>query len=91
MGTAQGIANAIVSRMGTTSFNSWRIGLTHDLAERKKYWGETKKENITYWTAWEADSLSGAQKVEAHFINKGMIGGTGGDLSARKTVYVYIF
>ena len=89
--SAQGIANAIVSRVGTTSYSSWRIGLTHDLAERKKHWGGTQKENITCWTAWEADSLSDAQRVEAHFINKGMNGGTGGDLSARKTVYVYIF
>jgi hypothetical protein len=91
MGSAQGIANAIVSRVGTSGFVSWRIGLTHDLAERKKYWSETKNENVTYWTAWEADSLSSAQQVEAHFINKGMKGGTGGDMSARMTAYVYIF
>jgi len=85
--SAQGIANAIVSRVGSSSFSSWRIGL----AERKKYWSGTENENVTHWTAWQADSLSDAQQVEAHFINKGMKGGTGGDLSARKTVYVYIF
>jgi len=87
----QGIINAIVSRVGNTAYNSWRVGLTHDLAERKKYWSETQKMNVSYWTAWEADSLSDAQDIEAHFINKGMKGGTGGDLSSTKTVYVYIF
>ena len=40
---------------------------------------------------WTADSLSDAQDIERHFISKGMKGGTGGDLSAYKTVYVYVF
>jgi len=40
--------------------------------------------------AWKADSLSDAQDIEAYFIDRGMDGGTGGNLSATKTVYVYI-
>ena len=91
MSTKAGIVAAIQTKVGTTNYGIWRIGLTHDLAERKKYWKETEKESVAYWTAWEADSLSDAQDIEAHFINKGMKGGVGGDLSSRKTVYVYVF
>jgi hypothetical protein len=80
---------AIQAKVST--FGLYRIGLTHDLSERKRYWGETKKEGIKYWSDWKADSLSDAQDIERHFINKGMKGGTGGDLSANKPVYVYVF
>jgi hypothetical protein len=31
------------------------------------------------------------QDIESLFLEKGMKGGTGGDLSARKTLYVYIY
>lgn len=89
MATKADIKAAIEKKVSTYSY--WRIGLTHDLAERKAYWKDTKNQDVTYWTAWEADSLSDAQDIEAHFIDKGMKGGVGGDLSSRKTVYVYIF
>lgn len=89
MSSKAGIIAAINNKVST--YSNWRIGLTHDLAERKAYWKDTKNQNVTYWAAWEADSLADAQDIEAHFINKGMKGGVGGDLSARKTVYVYIF
>ena len=78
--------NAIVSK-----YSAWRIGLTHDLTERKAHWRDTEGLDIKYWKDWQADSLSDAQDIESQFINKGMDGGTGGDLSAKKTVYVYIF
>ncbi|HXX15177.1 MAG TPA: hypothetical protein VEJ47_09780 [Candidatus Eremiobacteraceae bacterium] len=83
------IKSAIKARVGT-SYSSWRIGLTHDLATRKQQWKDDG-ESITYWTSWTADSLSDAQDIEAYFINLGMKGGTGGDLSSYKTTYVYIF
>lgn len=89
MATKESIMTAIESKVSTYSL--WRIGLTHDLAERKQYWGETKKETITYWSDWAADSLSDARAIEAHFIDKGMKGGVGGDLVDWKTVYVYVF
>ena len=47
--------------------------------------------DVKHWTMWTADTLADAQNVEAHFINKGMDGGTGGSLDSRKTAYVYIF
>ncbi|MGD0058251.1 MAG: hypothetical protein ABSD58_02425 [Verrucomicrobiia bacterium] len=85
------IIAAITTRIGSSKFSVWRIGLTHDLVERKKYWADTEKLDTQYWTWWQADSLSDAQDIEAAFINKGMDGGTGGDLSLYKAVFVYIF
>lgn len=72
-------------------YSVWRIGLTHDPAERKQYW--TEKESTACWSQWQADSLSDAQAIESHFINndKGMKGQTGGDLSPWSPVYVYVF
>ena len=89
MASKASIISAIQAK--APSSNLWRIGLTHDLAERKQYWGVTQQQDLKYWTAWTADSLADAQDIEAHFINKGMKGGVGGNLSANKTVYVYIF
>ncbi len=91
MASKASIIAAIQSKVGSTQYGIWRIGVTHDLAERKRYWGDTQKQDITHWSDWTADSLSDAQDIESHFINKGMRGGTGGDLSAYKTVYIYIF
>jgi len=88
--TAQQIANAVVTRMGNTSCSIWTVGITQDLVRRKSEHLNDKK-NVTHWTQWQADSLSDAQRVESHFINKGMTGGTGGDMASSKTTYVYIF
>ncbi len=84
------IIMAIESK-SSSHYGLWRIGLTHDLAERKRYWKDTEDLSVDYWSDWTADSLSDAQDIESHFINKGMKGGTGGDLSASKTVYLYVF
>jgi len=90
MASKQSIVAAINAKVGT-SFSIYRIGLTHDLAERKAYWKDTEKQNVDYWANWTADSLSDAQDIESHFINKGMKGGVGGNLVSYKTVYVYVF
>jgi len=88
------ITDAIVSRVEsskTTDYSIWRIGLTHDTDDRKQQ-HENERLNTEYWKQWQADSLSDAEQIESYFINeKGMKGGTGGDLDARKTIYVYIF
>lgn len=90
MATAQQIADAIAKRVNdskTPNFTIWRIGITNDINQRYKDWDEPQ-----YFQYWEADSLSDAQAVESHFINKlNMQGGTGGNLDANKTIYVYIF
>jgi hypothetical protein len=90
MATKASIIAAINSKVGT-NYAAWRIGLTHDLAERKKFWGETERQNTSHWTAWEADCLSDAQDIESQFINNGMKGGTGGNLESRYKAYAYIF
>ena len=91
MDSKESIKAAIEAKKSSYSYSVWRIGLTHDLAERKRYWTDTEKESTGLWADWQADSLSDAQDIERHFINKGMKGGTGGDLRLYKPVYVYIF
>lgn len=90
----QDIIDAIVSRVErskTVDYSTWRIGLTHDPDDRKQQ-HENEGRSTEYWRQWRAGSLSDAEQIESYFINeKGMKGGTGGDLDARKTVYVYIF
>jgi hypothetical protein len=90
--TKDSIIQAINTRVGRSDFNAWRIGITHDLGERKTYWKDTEHQDVFHWTQWTADSLADAQEIEGYFVKvKGMTGGTGGDLSLSKTVYVYIF
>lgn len=90
----QDIINAIENRVEdskTVEYSIWRIGLTHDPKERKRE-HEDNRLNTKHWKMWIADSLSDAEDIESYFINRrGMKGGTGGNLDARKTVYVYIF
>lgn len=90
MAAKASVIAAIQVKVGS-KHDIYRIGLTHDLDERKAYWKDTAKETVTYWSNWTADSLSDAQDIEAHFIKKGMQGVTDGDLSAYKTVYVFVF
>ena len=85
------IISAIETKIGSSNYKIWRIGLTHDPDERKTYWSDTEKQNVAYWTQWPADSVSDAQDIEAEFIRRGMKGGTGGDLLSHRLVYVYIF
>jgi hypothetical protein len=91
MATKASIVIAIQIKAASIPYNSWRIGLTHDLAERRKFWEETERQNISAWSDWKADSLKDAQEIEAHFIKKGMKGGTGGALVFYKPVHVYVF
>jgi hypothetical protein len=92
MGTANGIAAAIEAKIKgyTYGYPSWRVGITHDWIKRKQEWADAG-ELTGLWSCWEADSLSDAQAVERHFINKGMQGGTGGNLVANKTTFLYVF
>jgi hypothetical protein len=94
MATKREIMQAIKSRVEDveeTDYSSWRIGITHDpIARRQQH--EAEGRPTKYWKCWKAESLSDAQDVESHFINsRNMKGGTGGDMDARKTIFVYIF
>jgi len=91
----QEIIDAVVSHVQSTNSleysTMWCIGLTHEPDDRK-HQHDNEGQSTKYWKHWQADSLSDAQQIESYFINeKGMRGGTGGDLDARKTVYVYVF
>jgi len=85
------IINAITAKVVSTPYNIWRIGLTHDLVERKLTWRVIERLDVTHWSDWQADSLSDAQDIETFFSKTGMEGGTGGDLSPDKTTFVYVF
>ena len=74
------------------NYSAWRIGLTHDLAERKNYWSATKGQDVSRWSAWTADSLPDAQSIETYFLSeKKMRRGEGGELAPGKPIYVYVF
>jgi hypothetical protein len=81
----------IKMKVGNARLHNWRIGLTHDVDERRKHWTETEKLDTRQWESWQADSLTDAQDLEASFILEGMQGGTGGNLSPWKDVFVYVF
>jgi hypothetical protein len=88
------IASEIKARVEsakTVDYSIWTIGLTHDPDERKEQHSDNGK-SVTHWEEWLSDSLEDAQGIESYFINTmSMKGGTGGNLNARKSVYVYIF
>ena len=90
MATKASIMAAIDAKVGRSP-KIWRIGLTHDPVGRRMYWTEEEKRLTTQWAQWEADSRSDAQEIEAHFISRGMQGGSGEYLSPRQTVWVYVF
>ena len=83
--------NLRIKKSPKPAYKSWAIGITHDLTARRQ-WHEDRGESTKHWSYWQAASLSDAQDIESHFINsRNMKGGTGGDMDARKTTYVYIF
>lgn len=85
------IETSISSKIFGSDIRKWRIGLTNDLRVRYEHWRQTENQEILNWDAWESDSLSDAQAVEASFIQKGMKGGTGGNLSEALPTFVYVF
>jgi hypothetical protein len=85
------IEMSILSKILGGDIRKWRIGLTNDLRVRYEHWKQTENLSVRDWDAWEADSLSDAQALEAKFIREGMKGGTGGNLSASWPVFVYVF
>lgn len=94
--TENQIISEIKKRIENTKspdYSIWTIGITTEPQERKKAHLDPK-----YWEQWTADSLEAARAVETYFLNEfpskeseRMKGGTGGDMDARKTAYVYIF
>lgn len=90
----QAIAQEIIDRVKRSKepdYKAWTIGLSHDPKTRRAQ-HESDGKDTQYWMQWTANSLGDAQEVETFFINeKDMKGGTGGDLSPSRIIYVYIF
>jgi hypothetical protein len=91
--TRQDIINEITSKIVPMDFSVWRIGLTHEPHERRKYWKDTERKDVSCWTSWRADSLSDAKAIENYFVSvRGMkCAINGDDLLHSKTVFAYIF
>lgn len=93
--TKDQIIAAIKARVDNSksTYVDWTIGITTEPETRKRAHLDPK-----YWVQWTADTLAVARAVETYFLNDypdresaRMTGGTGGDMAANKTAYVYIF
>jgi len=72
-------------------FSIWRVGLTHDPGEMKKY-HEEKGRSTEHWKQWKTDTVTDAQHIRFYLTrSKGMQESTSDELDARRPVYVYIF
>ena len=69
----------------------WRIGITNDPVEAKRYWTEERNENTRHWSEWQADSLSDARALEEYFIEKGMKRGSTGVAVEEGEPWVFVF
>ena len=87
--TKSAIIAAINQKVGANA-SVYRVGLTRYPYSRKSEWGAAG--TVQFWVHWETASLSDAKAIETYFINeRGMKGGTGGDLSGSGSMYVYVF
>ena len=68
----------------------WRIGITNDPVEAKKYW-EVRNESTAHWSEWQAESLMEARSIEQLFLDRGMKRGSAGVVAADGVTYVYVF
>lgn len=89
--TAQQIANAINEHLKKSSANNYSdfyIGITNDIERR--LFGEHNVPQDNHWRIHkEAINKEHAQAVEEHFLEKGMMGDTGGGTD--DTVWVYCY
>lgn len=79
--------SAIEAKIVSTEYSIWTIGITDD-PKRRRDEHEAEGETIAYWSDWKADTETITRNVEAHFLDKGMKGGTGG---GEHPTYVYVF
>lgn len=91
---AQEIADAIYEHLKKdvdgNNFSKFYIGITNDIERR--LFGEhnvPKEQGAAWWIIKEAINKNTAQKVEEHFLNRGMQGDTGGGTDDSVWVYCY--
>lgn len=86
------IISDITLKVGPSSYNYWRIGITNDPGAHKKYLSRTLNIDIACWSDWEAGTLSDAREIESFFVNdKGMKGEKQRELSTDKKVFVFVY
>ena len=91
---AQEIADAIYEHLKKdvdgNNYGKFYIGITNDIDRR--LFGEhnvPKEQGAAWWIIQEAINKNTAQKVEEHFLAKGMKGDTGGGTDDSVWVYCY--
>lgn len=86
------IIAAIEAKIGDTEHGIWRIGTTNDPDRTQRYWSETEKKKIFFWTHWQAESRQDAQQIRSHFVLEyGMRNGGESERGEVGGVYVYLF
>ena len=76
-----------ISRLKKEDYSTWTVGITDTPKNRKDQHDNDGKE-VKHWKDWTTDSEKDGRDIEEYFLDKGMIGDTGGGGSAS---YVYIF
>ena len=66
-----------------TIYSNWYVGITNNPDRRDSEHGKR-----SVWKYWKADSVNDARSIEKYFLDKGMLGGTGG---GTKPIYIYIY
>lgn len=73
-----------------SNYGRWRMGITNEPTQRRaKHDSEGK--DTSRWRHWSAGSKESTRLIEAHFLDKGMRGGTGGGREADPPKFVYVF
>ena len=88
MSTKSTIKSAISKHVSTNSvwfidYTNWYVGITSDPKTRRSSHGRPNK-----WKHWRTDHHTHARDIEAHFLDEGMKGDTGGGTYPR---YVYVY
>ena len=82
MATEIEIKSNIVSKVGTTNYSIWKIGITADPDRRRQEHARDGKDT-SHWSNWLADSEMIAREAERYFVEKGMKGDVGGGVNPR--------
>jgi hypothetical protein len=77
-----------IENRAAPDYGLWTIGITGNPDATKQEYVNQGKE-IKDWLEWSADSEDVAQEVEDHFLDEGMKGTEGGNVSAPAFVYIF--
>lgn len=80
----------IALKMAGKAPESYRVGLTHDPAERRRQ-HDVEHGATPAWQQWPISTLAEAQEMERLHLGRGCHGGTGGQLDPWRPVWFYCF